>query len=60
MSDTLFFRLLDGVNKPSRLSDAIEELRDGSETTDTYWAEPASLRQVPGSPFAYWVSEDTL
>jgi hypothetical protein len=59
MSDTLFFRLLDGVNKPSRLSDAIEELRDGSETTDTYRAEPASLRQVPGSPFAYWVSEDT-
>ncbi len=58
--DTVFFRLLDGVNRPSRLSNAIEELREGGETTDTYSAEPASLRQVPGSPFAYWVSEHVL
>ena len=29
MTDTIFFRLLDGVNRPSRLSDAIEELREG-------------------------------
>ncbi len=57
MTDTIFFRLLDGVNRPSRLSGAIEELREGGETTDTYLAEPTSLRYVPGSPFAYWVSE---
>jgi hypothetical protein len=54
MSDTTFFRLLDGVNRPSRLASAVEELREGGETTDTYSAEPASLGQVPGSPFAYW------
>jgi hypothetical protein len=57
VTDTIFFRLLDGVNRPSRLSGAIEELREGGETADTYSAEPNSLRQVPGSPFAYWVSE---
>ena len=57
MTDTIFFRLLDRVNRPARLSDAIAELREGEEAADAYSAEPASLRQVPGSPFAYWVSE---
>lgn len=55
--DTIFFRLLDGVNRPSRLSGAIEELREGGETADTYSAELESLQQVPSSPFAYWVSD---
>ncbi len=58
MTDTIFFRLLDGVNRPSRLSGAIEELREGEDATDVYSAEPHSLRQVPGSTFAYWVSEE--
>ena len=57
MTDTIFFRLLDGANRPSRLSQAIEELREGEETTDAYSAESASLQQVPGSPLAYWMSE---
>jgi hypothetical protein len=57
MTDTIFFRLLDGVNRPSRLSGAIEELREGGETSDVHQANPSSFRQVPGSPFAYWVSE---
>jgi hypothetical protein len=58
VTDTVFFRLLDGVNRPTRLATAVEELRENGKTTDTYSAEPASLRQVPGSPFAYWVSEE--
>jgi len=57
VTDTIFFRLLDGVNRPSRLSDAIEELHKGGETADTYSAEPTSLQQVPNSPLAYWVSD---
>ncbi len=57
MTDTIFFRLLDGVNRPSRLSDAIEELHKGGETADAYSAEPTSLQQVPNSPLAYWVSD---
>ena len=55
--DTIFFRLLDGVSRPARLSGAIEELREGGEPADAYSTEPASLGQVPGSPLAYWVSE---
>ncbi len=55
--ETIFFRLLDGVNRPSRLYGAIEKLHEDGGTADTYSAETASLRQVPGSPFAYWVSE---
>jgi hypothetical protein len=59
VTDTIFFRLLDGVNRPSRLSGAIEELREGGgETSDVHQANPDSFRQVPGSPFAYWVSEE--
>ena len=57
MTDTIFIRLLDGANRPARLSDAIEKLRDGNDTSDTYSAEPNSLCQVPGSPLAYWVSD---
>jgi hypothetical protein len=57
VTDTIFFRLLDGVNRPSRLSDAIEELREDGRIADAYSAEPTSLRQVPSSPFAYWVSD---
>lgn len=57
MTDTIFFRLLDGMNRPSRLSDAIEELCEGEKTADTYSAGQESLRQVPNSPLAYWVSD---
>ena len=57
MTDTIFFRLLDGVNRPSRLSDAVEELNEGEENADICSAESGSLCQVPGSPFAYWVSD---
>jgi hypothetical protein len=39
MNDTIFFRLLDGANRPARLSGAIEELREGEERTDTHSAE---------------------
>lgn len=58
MSDTIFFRLLDGVNRPSRLSGAIEELREGGETSDVHQANPSSFHQVPGSPFSYWVGKE--
>lgn len=57
MTDTIFFRLLDGVNRPSRLSDAVEELREGGGTSDVHHTNPNSFRQVPGSPFSYWVSD---
>lgn len=55
--DTIFFRLLDGLNRPSRLSDAVLQLREGGETAEVYSAVSDSFRQVSGSTIAYWVSE---
>ncbi len=57
MTDTIFFRLLDGVNRPSRLSDAVEALRGNGQMDNVHQANPRSFRQVPGSPFAYWATE---
>ncbi len=57
MSKTTFFRLLQPDDKGHALQDAISAMRDGSPTDDTHVTAPNSFRQVPGSPFAYWVSE---
>jgi hypothetical protein len=58
MTDTIFFRLLDVVNRPSRLSNSIAKSSEGGKTADAYSVEPTSFQQVPGSPFAYWVSDE--
>lgn len=42
--NTIFFRLLDGVNRPSRLSDSVEELRENGPDPST------SKRPSPTSP----------
>lgn len=40
------------------LGDAVSAVREGREAnTAVHAVDPASFRQVPGSPFAYWVSE---
>lgn len=57
---TIFLRLLAAGDKAAALADAVAALRAGSPSTadaDTYAVDPASFRQIPGSPFAYWVSE---
>lgn len=54
---TLFLRLLAHDDKPAALADAIEHIRDGQPSPDVFTVEPESFRQVPGAPFAYWVSE---
>lgn len=56
--DTLFFRLLNHEDKAAALADAIGAVREGREAnTVVHAVDLASFRQVPGSPFAYWVSE---
>ena len=57
MSETIFLRLLAQEEKASILAIAIAGLRDGQPSPLAYTADPASFRQVPGSPFTYWVSE---
>lgn len=58
MSATLFFRLLAQDDKAAALDEAIGAVRAG-RTADgiVYQVDPAGFRMVPGSPFAYWVSE---
>ena len=56
--NTLFFRLLDSGDKATTLSEAVDAVCDGRLLKAVVHAvDPASFRQVPGSPFAYWVSD---
>ena len=56
--NTLFFRLLDQKDKAAALSEAVDAVREGHMRNAVVHAvDPASFRQVPGSPFAYWVSD---
>ena len=56
--NTLFFRLLDQKDKAAALSEAVDAVReDRLLSTVVHAVDPVSFRQVPGSPFAYWVSE---
>ncbi len=52
-----FFRLLACEDKEGVLTEAIDALRAGLRHAALYTVDPASFRQVPGSPFAYWVSD---
>lgn len=56
---TTFLRLLeaDPDQKGATLADAAARWRSGSEPDGIFQVEPTSFAQVPGSPFAYWVSE---
>jgi hypothetical protein len=54
VTGTVFFRLLDQERKESILEQAAERLREGTRGAEVYVVNPDSLRQVPGSPFAYW------
>lgn len=55
--DTVFFRLMKHDDKQAALAAAVESLRAGSQTAEVFAVSPSSFEQVPGSPFAYWVSE---
>jgi hypothetical protein len=56
--NTLFFRLLSHEDKATALSEALAAVLEGYTLDSVVHAvDPASFRQVPGSPFAYWVSE---
>jgi hypothetical protein len=49
---TLFFRLLNHEDKAAALGDAISAVREGREAnTVVHAVDPASFRQVPGSPY---------
>lgn len=54
----LCFRLLPYADKATALSAAVGAVQEGYTLDSVVHAvDPASFSQVPGSPFAYWVSE---
>jgi hypothetical protein len=56
--EAVFIRLLSQGEKAAGLAKAIESVRDGRDVERVvYIVDTRSFRQVPGSPFAYWVSE---
>lgn len=58
MSDTLFIRLLADDDKETALTSVIASLQDPAPVdSKIYTVNPNSFHQVPGSPFAYWVSD---
>jgi hypothetical protein len=59
--NTLFFRLLDSGDKATTLAEAVDAVRENRMLNAVAHAvDPVSFRQVPGSPFAYWVSDHVL
>ncbi len=55
---TLFFRLLADADKAAALRDQTLKVSETFRVSpSTYAVDPVFFRQVPGSPFAYWVED---
>src|SRR5437660_9208749 len=54
---TIFFRLLHADDKEGGLRAAVVAANGEEPAPEVFHVDPASFEQVPGSPFAYWVSE---
>jgi len=58
MNESLFFRLLPVEDKAEALAQSVAAVLEGrNQNSIVHAVNPASFCQVPGSPFAYWVSE---
>ncbi len=57
MSETVFLRLVSQNDKASALAEATNTIHEGLSSSLTHMVNPFSFRQIPGSPFSYWVSE---
>ena len=58
MSQLTAIRLLDADEPAGPLLEAVLDLAEGKPNQAIYQVKPASFRQVPNAPFAYWVSND--
>ncbi|WP_295444826.1 hypothetical protein [uncultured Thiodictyon sp.] len=56
---TIFFRLIEAEDKATALCEAVAAANaaDGPRPENLFSMAPQSFRQVPGAPFAYWVSD---
>jgi hypothetical protein len=57
MNTSAFFRLLDSADKGADLARSIKCISVGDATPFVYFVEPLRFGVVPGSPFAYWVTD---
>lgn len=55
---TLFLRLLADTDKATNLQGKCISLREGNTDKGIFDVAAESFAAIPGSPFAYWVSED--
>lgn len=53
----LCFRLFSESSPAAPLAASVELLRKGQAPSNLFLVEPASFKQIPNAPFAYWVSE---
>jgi hypothetical protein len=61
MSEALFLRLLPYDDKSATLTDSIKAAGEGCTlNTVVHIVNPTSFSQIPGSTFAYWVSNKVL
>jgi hypothetical protein len=60
MAGTTFFRLLKTPidAKGDALAARIAALNAAGQAEETFTLDPADFAQIPGSPFAYWVSDE--
>jgi len=56
-STALFLRLLGDDDKGAALLTAARSITNGEAEPRVFEVDPASFEQVPGAPFAYWVSD---
>ncbi len=49
--------MLGESDKADKLLSSVEAVRSGFSSMATHIVDPDSFRQVPGTPFAYWVTE---
>jgi hypothetical protein len=54
---SLFIRLLESEDKAAALKNAVVSVAQGHTQNGVYTPDTHSFAQVPGSPFAYWVSD---
>lgn len=53
---TKFLRLFNSKNKQQALDVACEELRGGRLSQTIFVTDPSLFPEIPGAPFAYWIS----
>lgn len=55
---TKFLRLFNADDKEEALASSCTDFRNGKLLPQLFEIDPSSFRDIPGAPFAYWVSND--